>query len=140
MDRKTITPKMLAFGLVASLAAICVLYFAVRALDPKVPYPFVLVNESMNSVEFQITVSNEMSVIRVEKRVPVASKRDTVIKLKCPKEFWLEVKTDKGGYVSTTVDEYTHLSPRHFEFVYTCLLYTSPSPRDATLSRMPSSA
>ena len=24
--------------------------------------------------------------------------------------------------------------------VYTCLLYTSPSPRDATLSRMPSSA
>ena len=26
------------------------------------------------------------------------------------------------------------------EFQYTCLLYTSPSPRDATLSRMPSSA
>ena len=27
-----------------------------------------------------------------------------------------------------------------FEFDYICLLYTSPSPRDATLSRMPSSA
>ena len=26
------------------------------------------------------------------------------------------------------------------EFTYICLLYTSPSPRDATLSRMPSSA
>ena len=26
------------------------------------------------------------------------------------------------------------------DLVYTCLLYTSPSPRDATLSRMPSSA
>ena len=26
------------------------------------------------------------------------------------------------------------------EIVNTCLLYTSPSPRDATLSRMPSSA
>ena len=26
------------------------------------------------------------------------------------------------------------------EYVFTCLLYTSPSPRDATLSRMPSSA
>ena len=25
-------------------------------------------------------------------------------------------------------------------YTYTCLLYTSPSPRDATLSRMPSSA
>ena len=28
----------------------------------------------------------------------------------------------------------------HKEFAYNCLLYTSPSPRDATLSRMPSSA
>ena len=27
-----------------------------------------------------------------------------------------------------------------FERLYACLLYTSPSPRDATLSRMPSSA
>ena len=26
------------------------------------------------------------------------------------------------------------------EAIITCLLYTSPSPRDATLSRMPSSA
>ena len=28
----------------------------------------------------------------------------------------------------------------HYVRIYTCLLYTSPSPRDATLSRMPSSA
>ena len=27
-----------------------------------------------------------------------------------------------------------------FDTIYACLLYTSPSPRDATLSRMPSSA
>ena len=27
-----------------------------------------------------------------------------------------------------------------FRLAYDCLLYTSPSPRDATLSRMPSSA
>ena len=26
------------------------------------------------------------------------------------------------------------------EFIYTCLLYTSPSPRDGATSRMPSSA
>ena len=31
-------------------------------------------------------------------------------------------------------------SPIHLLSVWTCLLYTSPSPRDATLSRMPSSA
>ena len=30
--------------------------------------------------------------------------------------------------------------PRTSSQTYTCLLYTSPSPRDATLSRMPSSA
>ena len=28
----------------------------------------------------------------------------------------------------------------HSNYISTCLLYTSPSPRDATLSRMPSSA
>ena len=35
---------------------------------------------------------------------------------------------------TTTVDCWTALHPKY------CLLYTSPSPRDATLSRMPSSA
>ena len=30
--------------------------------------------------------------------------------------------------------------PRGNEYYWICLLYTSPSPRDATLSRMPSSA
>ena len=30
--------------------------------------------------------------------------------------------------------------PPSYSSVRTCLLYTSPSPRDATLSRMPSSA
>ena len=32
------------------------------------------------------------------------------------------------------------LGLRHEDSVQICLLYTSPSPRDATLSRMPSSA
>ena len=32
------------------------------------------------------------------------------------------------------------LSFRARQNLHTCLLYTSPSPRDATLSRMPSSA
>ena len=34
----------------------------------------------------------------------------------------------------------TVLPPEELNFVSSCLLYTSPSPRDATLSRMPSSA
>ena len=33
-----------------------------------------------------------------------------------------------------------HVNPWQFTVDGTCLLYTSPSPRDATLSRMPSSA
>ena len=37
-------------------------------------------------------------------------------------------------------DGVTYLSKIKAEKVRTCLLYTSPSPRDATLSRMPSSA
>ena len=32
------------------------------------------------------------------------------------------------------------LTPEHRERMYPCLLYTSPSPRDRTRSRMPSSA
>ena len=32
------------------------------------------------------------------------------------------------------------MTPENEKYLETCLLYTSPSPRDATLSRMPSSA
>ena len=38
-----------------------------------------------------------------------------------------------SGFVSPMADMTGRMA-------YTCLLYTSPSPRDATLSRMPSSA
>ena len=40
------------------------------------------------------------------------------------------------------VDEYSEYLRTYggYANAYTCLLYTSPSPRDATLSRMPSSA
>ena len=44
----------------------------------------------------------------------------------------LDRYTKLKTYVGAALTEYTGLS--------TCLLYTSPSPRDATLSRMPSSA
>ena len=33
-----------------------------------------------------------------------------------------------------------NIPPLKYEYVYNCLLYTSPSPRDRTRSRMPSSA
>ena len=38
------------------------------------------------------------------------------------------------------MEEDTKNSNYELDVILTCLLYTSPSPRDATLSRMPSSA
>ena len=37
-------------------------------------------------------------------------------------------------------DEFNKLKNTQFDIAIICLLYTSQSPRDATLSRMPSSA
>ena len=37
-------------------------------------------------------------------------------------------------------DYWPQINIEHIKSLNTCLLYTSPSPRDATLSRMPSSA
>ena len=49
-----------------------------------------------------------------------------------------EFKSGKHGYI----DAFLLIRNEKiiFEQYYDCLLYTSPSPRDATLSRMPSSA
>ena len=46
-----------------------------------------------------------------------------------PSAPWLTKTCYRGG-----------ITVLHNSINYTCLLYTSPSPRDATLSRMPSSA
>ena len=44
------------------------------------------------------------------------------------------VAAERLGYASVSIPEH------HLMNILICLLYTSPSPRDATLSRMPSSA
>ena len=53
--------------------------------------------------------------------------------------FPLNISGDGEG---CTLDKATHQvhAPNGFKDAYTCLLYTSPSPRDRTRSRMPSSA
>ena len=75
-------------------------------------------------------------------------------------DFLCEMQTDEGGLRANTripiadmlssftggltlsdLNSFDELDVDLFrKFVYSCLLYTSPSPRDATLSRMPSSA
>ena len=49
-----------------------------------------------------------------------------------------ETLNDVWGYAAPDGREYAFVGARNG--VSICLLYTSPSPRDATLSRMPSSA
>ena len=44
-----------------------------------------------------------------------------------------------NGFLLEIILTFIHLFDRFLQ-MYSCLLYTSPSPRDATLSRMPSSA
>ena len=50
---------------------------------------------------------------------------------------------DEDAYVREVIDDHTGAIARHMRLIttfMTCLLYTSPSPRDRTRSRMPSSA
>ena len=58
--------------------------------------------------------------------------------------FWSEAVKKKAELVRLTNIAFQELSQNETNNVYlwarACLLYTSPSPRDATLSRMPSSA
>ena len=49
----------------------------------------------------------------------------------------LELLNNRNGELFDTIDKNTNDAALHLRI---CLLYTSPSPRDATLSRMPSSA
>ena len=53
-------------------------------------------------------------------------------------DMLLKMKNDEGAYVTVAGlrTKTLRLNARPVD----CLLYTSPSPRDATLSRMPSSA
>ena len=60
---------------------------------------------------------------------------------------WIKIKTSFDNYVGYIKDKnyVTDFSPSHkvqiFKAnIFNCLLYTSPSPRDRTRSRMPSSA
>ena len=52
------------------------------------------------------------------------------------------LKAVKGqwGRRKNTIRVARQAMEKAMQYAYSCLLYTSPSPRDATLSRMPSSA
>ena len=66
----------------------------------------------------------------------------TGIILMYPSTFKLQDTYFKNRYISSLYDMYTVADVRALEAAEEdfCLLYTSPSPRDGLLSRMPSSA
>ena len=55
-------------------------------------------------------------------------------------DFESQIELRKQGRIEDKVFAETRLRRGAYGQRYDCLLYTSPSPRDATLSRMPSSA
>ena len=50
------------------------------------------------------------------------------------------VRTSTPELAATAIEWLSEAGLRTFEITMTCLLYTSPSPRDYAASRMPSSA
>ena len=95
--------------------------------------------------------TNELSKIRQETEKIILEARekakteknktalDVVESKKTASEQILQVKEETAEAVAQ-VRENGVLEKQKIAFDIACLLYTSPSPRDATLSRMPSSA
>ena len=78
-----------------------------------------------NKLKVQFTTNNSLSTIaRYATPLTADQYRDVI------NEFGTANQIDELGDSSTDWQKQ----------IYSCLLYTSPSPRDATLSRMPSSA
>ena len=87
----------------------------------------------------------------LEKRTEFAAKKNFAVNLYVGTPFCLKTKPARCGFClfpsedyrgNAGVEEYISILEKEFEFYkpYYCLLYTSPSPRDGLLSRMPSSA
>ena len=76
--------------------------------------------------------------------VPVAALKDYVGK-ELGRSEWLTIDQERINLFAEATGDYQfiHVDPvkaAQTPFGSTCLLYTSPSPRDGLLSRMPSSA
>ena len=79
----------------------------------------------------QFNFKNKKAIIRVDFNVPIDNNKVTdTSRIKAAKQTIDKVCNDGGSCVLVS----------HLGRPKGCLLYTSPSPRDATLSRMPSSA
>ena len=95
------------------------------------------VSDFITSAAHQIALDLVGAIIQIEKLNPDS----TTLYMQPPKDIFgakLGHHLNTAGYTIELTESNQH--PFYVEYFITCLLYTSPSPRDATLSRMPSSA
>ena len=106
-----------------------IVYEAIEKIKSKTKEePIKVFNEAINNIKPTVEVrSRRVGGATYQVPVEVKSKRAQALAIR-----WLVESARKR--------KDKHMSDKIFNEVFDCLLYTSPSPRDATLSRMPSSA
>ena len=83
-----------------------------------------------------VNLNNRLTQSLVVNDIQETRARDRINFLDFAMRFEEEIQNNK---TEEAIDRLTKIA-EHCRDLYCCLLYTSPSPRDATLSRMPSSA
>ena len=101
---------------------------AFREVLEKWNKPFLIANSDNDPV-----TGNNPGITEGLKRIPTAKE----IVIKGPGHF---IQEEAGPEYAQLILDFIKGEAKGFEVKASCLLYTSPSPRDATLSRMPSSA
>ena len=114
---------------------------------------FLATGEALKSLSFQfrISLSAVSYIVKGCCKAIVEKMASEFIKVPSSQEEWLRISQQFEerwnfphalGAIEENTSRFNNLKMlTHFvTTINTCLLYTSPSPRDATLSRMPSSA
>ena len=101
----------------------------------------------MKVVELQTIASSLGLIIKIQVRetlglcffkIVIAEQTDNIVKIWGEMKGWTYL--NKKGIQLDTLRILSNSPPFVSELIWACLLYTSPSPRDRTRSRMPSSA
>ena len=116
--------------------------------DSGLPTEIYKAPNSKKSIAIEIDVSNKSSAgvtvtIQMEDESQNETKDQagtTLITAAANAHSISNIATDATGVLTTTSSAVHNLIVNDRVLFNVCLLYTSPSPRDATLSRMPSSA
>ena len=78
--------------------------------------------------------------IELDEKISSGEYANFVVVTHSPAEFVMDFTRLLPGVPKAKVHSRIIMAPQHAKAYLACLLYTSPSPRDTLLSRMPSSA